>query len=75
VVTLVTVFELVVLAEDDAELVVITVLVLVTEFVVDCAVWISSDIVSAEIELLSVSTALAELINKIVAHIKIIVPK
>jgi hypothetical protein len=38
VVTLVTVFELVVLAEDDAELVVITVLVLVTEFVVDCAV-------------------------------------
>ncbi len=37
-VTLVTVFELVVLAEDDAELVVITVLVLVTEFVVDCAV-------------------------------------
>jgi hypothetical protein len=38
VVTLVAVFELVVLAEDDAELVVITVLVLVTEFVVDCAV-------------------------------------
>ena len=72
VVVSVSVFEFVVLAEDDAEFVVITVLVFV---VVDCDVWISSDIVSVVIVLLSASVALADVINKMVAHIKIIVPK
>ena len=75
VVTFVTVFELVVLAEDDAELVVIAVFVLVSVFVVEWVAWISFDIVSAVIVLSSVSIALTELINKMVAHIKIIVPK
>ena len=74
-VTFVTVFELVVLAEDDAELVVITVFVLVCCVVECCVVEISFDMSFTVSVLLSMSVALAELINKIVATIKIIVPK
>jgi len=64
-----------VLAEDDAEFVVIAVFVLVACVVECCVVEISFDMSFTVSVLLSRSVALAELINKIVATIKIIVPK
>lgn len=75
VVTSVTLLELIELVEDDAELLVISALLLFIVFVVLWVVIISEDIVSMFAVSLSTSVALAVLINKIAVHIKIIVPK